>query len=448
MVGLGPAGLIATWALARAGHTVTAFDAGIPGSPVRAPFAAAGPTIRSSTDCDAVRAPGPQAGRDGVGGSKCLAAPQSYRLDEWTLRMRSRIVSRYGTDALPAGTDVQDWPIDADELGYWYDRVETLMRVGPRPPTSWTRHMERAARARGWDAFAAPAAESADAGFLLGQAGATGRVTTILGATVLSVVTDSSGVRGVRVHRDGETITIAARAVVLAGSVVGNVRTLLSSGLGGPAVGRYFMSHNYLRVQGYFPGEHLDRFSAGPATAIAVAEFDGDNVDHTGLGFVGGSVLQSAMTGRTGASDPECGAVWAQPDQLPYADNMIDLDPVVVDGLGSPVARITFASKDDDHRRARYLLGPMRDWLLEAGAVDTSADEFAPQPLGTHLYGGARMGTDPATSVVDGDGRVFGVPGLVVTGTATFPTTGGRGPVQTVEALAWRSAVRLADDLG
>jgi gluconate 2-dehydrogenase alpha chain len=32
-------------------------------------------------------------------------------------------------------------------------------------------------------------------------------------------------------------------------------------------------------------------------------------------------------------------------------------------------------------------------------------------------------------------------------GSSTFPSTGGRGPVETIEALAWRAAWRLADDL-
>lgn len=447
VVGLGPAGTIATWALARAGHVVTAIDAGTSGSESRAPLAAATPTVRSTVHEEAVRAPVPQAGRDGIGGSKLLAAPQSYRLDPWTLRMRTRVEARHGAGVLPPGTDVRDWPLDPADLHEWYERVEHLLRVGPRPPTEWTRRMAAAARTLGLQPFAAPAAASRDTGVLLGQAVATGRVTTMPGTTVLEVLTDRSGVAGVRVHHEGRIRTVTARAVVLAGSVLANVRLLLLSGLGGPAVGRYFMSHNFLRVRGHFPGVDLDRGSAGPATATAVAEYDADGIDCTREGFVGGSILQAAMTGPAPSPDPEWGAVWAQPEQLPHRDNAIDLDPVAVDVLGRPVARLTFALHDDDHRRARRLQGVMRDWLVAAGAAITAAEEFAAHPLGTHLYGGARMGTDPQTSVVDGYGRVHGVPGLVVTGTATFPTCGGRGPVQTVEALAWRSATALAAGL-
>lgn len=447
VVGLGPAGTFATRALARAGHRVTAIDAGTPGDTGRAPLAAAAPTLRSATHEEAVRVPVPQAGRDGIGGSKLLAAPQSYRLDPWTLQMRSRVEARHDAGVLPPGTDVRDWPIDPADLHEWYERVENLLRVGPRPATRWTRRMADVARRLGLEPFAAPAAASPDTGALLGEAVETGRVATMLGATVLEVLTDHAGVAGVRIHHEGRIRTLRARAVVLAGSVLANVRLLLLSGLGGPVVGRYFMSHNFLRVRGYFPGEDLDRGSAGPATATAVAEYDADGIDCTRHGFVGGSILQAAMTGPDPSPDPDRGAVWAQPEQLPYRDNAIDLDPMVIDALGRPVARITFALHEDDHRRARYLQGAMRDWLLAAGAVTTVADEFVAQPLGTHLYGGARMGTDPASSVVDGYGRVHGVPGLVVTGTATFPTIGGRGPVQTVEALAWRSATALAADL-
>jgi gluconate 2-dehydrogenase alpha chain len=57
------------------------------------------------------------------------------------------------------------------------------------------------------------------------------------------------------------------------------------------------------------------------------------------------------------------------------------------------------------------------------------------------------MGHDPASSVVDGHGAVHDAPGLFVAGASTFPTTAGRGPTATIEALAWRTADRITAEL-
>lgn len=111
------------------------------------------------------------------------------------------------------------------------------------------------------------------------------------------------------------------------------------------------------------------------------------------------------------------------------------------------MARITFDLADDDRSRWSFLGARMTEWLRAAGATSTWAAPLEAQPLGTHLYGGVRMGTHPGSSVVDSFGRAHDTPGLVALGSSTFPSTGGRGPVQTVEALAWRSAERIVADL-
>jgi gluconate 2-dehydrogenase alpha chain len=201
---------------------------------------------------------------------------------------------------------------------------------------------------------------------------------------------------------------------------------------------------------------------------VAISDFEGDRLDPGAVGFLGGSVLQAAMGGaRTagwraaagrGHPAPEAaqwitdreaaiGTVWAQPDQLPRTGNRVDLDPHHVDATGRPVARVTFSLADDDRARWSYLSARMADWLTAAGAIQTWAAPIEAQPLGTHLYGGVRMGAESGSSVLDSFGRAHATPGLVVVGSSTFPSTGGRGPVQTIEALAWRSAERLIADL-
>jgi choline dehydrogenase-like flavoprotein len=61
-----------------------------------------------------------------------------------------------------------------------------------------------------------------------------------------------------------------------------------------------------------------------------------------------------------------------------------------------------------------------------------------------HAMGGACMGTDPHSSVVDAELRVHGVANLSIAGAAVFPTGGAQLPTLTMMALALRLADRLA----
>ena len=64
--------------------------------------------------------------------------------------------------------------------------------------------------------------------------------------------------------------------------------------------------------------------------------------------------------------------------------------------------------------------------------------------LSTHTYGGTRMGDNPDTSVVDKWGFSHEAPNLGMLGGSVFGTSGARNPTLTIQALAWRTAERLA----
>jgi choline dehydrogenase-like flavoprotein len=65
-----------------------------------------------------------------------------------------------------------------------------------------------------------------------------------------------------------------------------------------------------------------------------------------------------------------------------------------------------------------------------------------------HAMGGARMGADPRSSVVDAELRVHGVENLSIAGGAVFPTGGAQLPTLTMGALALRLAERVRQGLG
>ncbi len=62
-----------------------------------------------------------------------------------------------------------------------------------------------------------------------------------------------------------------------------------------------------------------------------------------------------------------------------------------------------------------------------------------------HLNGTARMGDDPATSVVNADCRSWDIPNLWVCDGSVFPTVGGVNPSLTIQAIACRTGDRIAE---
>ena len=73
--------------------------------------------------------------------------------------------------------------------------------------------------------------------------------------------------------------------------------------------------------------------------------------------------------------------------------------------------------------------------MREAGAYDVAT--VAPQLYaGWHLLGTARMGTDPATSVVNEWGRSHDVKNLFIVDGSVFVTSGGVNPTSTLQAIA------------
>lgn len=379
----------------------------------------------------------------------------------------------------------------------------------PLPPlreTGYSRMMRDAARGLGWSPFPTPAsirsqpyagrgactycgsctwngcragAKAVPTLHGLADAERSGALAVRTGARVTRILADASQAAcGVEFVQGAAAYRQPARAVVLATYTYENVRLLLLSaspafprGLANNAgnVGRHFMTHSFPMTLGVFPGRDLRRWGGTAAQAAAVAEFDADNIDHSALGFIGGSVLMTPAEHKaiftalwTPPSVPRWGSawkrwlhdnahsigwVWTLPDVLPYEQNVLDLDPVARDRDGVPRIRCTYRYFDNEVRQTRFLLDRAAEWLTAAGAAETWHLPEGPAPVSTHAYGGTRMGSDPATSVVDRWGEAHEVPGLVVLGASTFPTSGGVNPTETVEALAVRSTQRLISRL-
>ena len=108
------------------------------------------------------------------------------------------------------------------------------------------------------------------------------------------------------------------------------------------------------------------------------------------------------------------------------------------DRFGLPIAHITFSYCDNDRRLIRHALRTQREVLEAAGATDLFEVEDT-----AHLMGTCRMGTDPARSVTNADGRCWDIPNLWICDGSLFPTAGGVNPSLTIQALACRAADRI-----
>jgi gluconate 2-dehydrogenase alpha chain len=443
---MGAAGARAAHVLASAGLRVVGVEAGgwLPSEPGW--FARTVPAVRRAPGDLATPTLEPAPMANAVGGSNHRSARQSYRLD---------------LDATPAR-----WPLTTDELLPYYARVEEAAAVEPSPAAPWTEMMRAAAGTLGWETIVAPIATAPPIGPReLCPLVDDDRLKVLTETVALELLAAGDGrIVGAEVVGRGGRERIEAQRVVLAAGTFENVRLLLHSrppshtdGIGNSRgrVGSGFATHNLLLAHGHFPGTDLERHLGAPGHAVAVIDFDGEDV---GREFDGGSILQAAMgaadpervtaaTGLRGDAIGEVGTVWAQPEQLAREENRLDLDPTRLDPHGRPLLVATHDLDEEDRARADFLLDRMAEWLVAAGADMTWRGKPRPTTIATHSYGGTTMGADPAASVVDRFCQVHDAPGLFVLGASTFPATGGRGPTEAVEALAWRSADRIVGEL-
>ena len=138
---------------------------------------------------------------------------------------------------------------------------------------------------------------------------------------------------------------------------------------------------------------------------------------------------------------------YIQKTTLPYADNYLDLDPTVKDSIGQPVIRITARYRDNEKRIAAFAQDKMEQWYRAAGATHILKSGLGnAMTASTHAYGGTRMGDDASSNVTDRWGFCHEAGNLGILGASVMGTSGSRNPTLTVQALAWRTAERLASN--
>jgi choline dehydrogenase-like flavoprotein len=321
-------------------------------------------------------------------------------------------------------------------------------------------------------------AKSGSHNTLLPRGLATGRVTLVPGAYAAQIDTDSAGkVIGVTYFTyaaDGSLTTCQARAqnVVLAAGAIETARLLLLSrsakhpqGLGNHSdqVGRHVQGHYYAGATGFMEEPVFD--NQGPGVTIATTAFNHHNPNVIGGGMLANDFIMTPITFRKWtypAKLPSWGLACKRAmrelyprviqargpvQEIPSPECRVTLDPVVTDGRGLPVARMSGTTHRETARTAKYMAGRATEWLNAAGARDICTDQFGLHfSAGQHQAGTARMGADPATSVTDPSGQVWHHENLYVADASLHVTNGGFNPCLTLMALAFRTARQMIGD--
>jgi len=295
---------------------------------------------------------------------------------------------------------------------------------------------------------------------------------------VTRVNLDASGKRATGVtyvDGEGKAFEQPAEIVILCAFAQHNVHLLLLSGIGkpyDPVSGTGVTGRNYAyqitSSVDVFQDDIVNPFMGAGALGQAIDEFNGDNFDHGPEGFVGGGYIALWTTGGRPilqqTAVPEGTAKWGSDwksaiaenylkslkiathgSVMSYRDAYLDLDPTYRDVYGNPLLRMTFDYHDNELRMSRFLTDKAaligKAMKPRSIKLDYREGHYSIVPYQTtHNTGGAAMGSDPRTSVVNRYLQSWDVPNVFVLGSSVFPQNAGYNPTGTVAALAYWAA--------
>jgi choline dehydrogenase-like flavoprotein len=127
-------------------------------------------------------------------------------------------------------------------------------------------------------------------------------------------------------------------------------------------------------------------------------------------------------------------------EMLPHPDNCVALDPHRTDAWAIPVVHVACAHRENERAMLADELDACRE-MLEAARFKPwrFGTGLSPPGLANHEVGTARMGTDPATSVLSSFCQSWDVKNLFVMDGSCFVSQGVQNPTLTMLAITARS---------
>jgi choline dehydrogenase-like flavoprotein len=319
----------------------------------------------------------------------------------------------------------------------------------------------------------------------LAAAGKTGRLTLRTNAVVARVLVAPDGTRATGVEfvdtTTMQTEAARARVVFLCASTIESLRILMNSrgrahpeGIGAASgvLGHHVMDHSAGNVYFYMPdvpdrGDHYP-FSGSDSIMIPRYQNLGDEREAYCRGFgVWGAIQRLPVPSFLRRKRSMAfGFLCARSETLPHFDNRVELHPTMRDAWDIPVAHITCEWKEHDLALAEAARRETQEMVEATGATIASVTELFHTPFVTgfirsmqkewtlstpgmfvHEVGGARMGSDPKSSVVDPHGRSWDVKNLYVTDGACWPTSGWQNPTLTEMAVTARACAHAVQEM-
>lgn len=305
----------------------------------------------------------------------------------------------------------------------------------------------------------------------LPAAQATGRLTVVTDAIVERVNHDPTTNRATGVVYFDTTkrqrVQVTARLVFLnAGAFNTNHLMLRSTSDAFPngianrsgVLGTHIMDHpNTLSAMAIMPGFEGHTTFGNRPTGVIIPRFR--NLDRQdapsfkrGYFYMGGALQgawvdgkREAGIGRALKAKLRSSQAWrmvliAYAESLPRASNRLTVDTSRRDAHDQPLLKIDFAHGENERAAIADAGEQARAMMTAAGGiVVASVDQPAPGGSAIHEMGGARMGLDPANSVLDRYSRAHDVPNLFVTDGAQMTSSACQNPSLTYMALTARA---------
>jgi len=278
-------------------------------------------------------------------------------------------------------------------------------------------------------------------------------VSHLLVDTNTALVTGAAGVD--RLTKD--PFEARARIVVLCASTIESVRLLLNSrsrqhptGIGNSSglLGRGLVDHLAVRVWGSVESDLRGQAPAplGGPHAISIPRFRNlDDRDRRsfvrGYGIWGGLDRQAAVDGGT---DESAWLLTALLEVLPRDENRIEIDEGLTDAWGIKAVRIRLGYGDNEWKMAEDAGAALLE-MAAAAKLPVRHRSMSGPGAYVHELGGARMGADSASSVLNAFNQCWDAKNLFVVDGSSFPTAGWQNPTLTMMALTVRAAGFIVD---
>jgi choline dehydrogenase-like flavoprotein len=297
----------------------------------------------------------------------------------------------------------------------------------------------------------------------------TGNMTLRTFSVVHSIIYDekkgkATGVRVIDAHTK-ETINYYARIIFVNAAATNTNLILLNSkssrfpnGLGNDSgiLGKYFAFHNYrARISAEYDG-YLDSTTAGgrPTSAYIprfrnVRKQETDFLRGYASGFNAGrySAPKAEGFGTTlkdnlSKKDPGPWHVGSQMmgETIPKESNFLSLDANQKDEWGIPQLRFAIDYDENDNRMIKDFFEQLTEMYTKAGFTNIKTNDSHQAPgLDIHEMGGARMGKDPKTSMLNKWNQLHACDNVFVTDGACMTSTSTQNPSLTYMALTARA---------